>query len=150
MYHALVKRIALRNFTRVNDHDHAPLLASCTTDIHHRFSGSHPLGGERHDREALGHWFERLGRLFPDLHLDVHDIWVKGWPHHTTVIIRWTSTATLTDGTPYTNHGVHIVTMRWGRATAIDANEDSQAVADAMTHLAAAGIPDATAEPILS
>ena len=78
MYHAIVKRIALKNFLRVNRKDYTPILKGCSPDIHHRFGGHHALGGERHDREALRRWFERLGRLAPTLQLTVHDLWVKG------------------------------------------------------------------------
>jgi hypothetical protein len=53
MYHAIVKRIALRNFLRVNLKDYAPILKGCSPDVHHRFGGHHALGGERHDRDAL-------------------------------------------------------------------------------------------------
>ena len=114
MYHAIVKRIALQNFLRVNQKDYTPILKGCSPDIHHRFGGHHALGGERHDREALRRWFERLGRLAPTLQLTVHDVWVKGGPWNTTVIMRWSAAQDLPDGSPYNNHGVHIIRMRWG------------------------------------
>ncbi len=57
MYHAIVKRIARKNFLRVNQKDYDALLKDCAPNIHHRFGGKHALGGERHDREALGRWF---------------------------------------------------------------------------------------------
>ena len=150
MYHAIVKRIARKNFERVNEKDYDALLADCAPDVHHRFGGDHPLSGERHDREALRRWFERLGVLGPGLRLTVRDVWVKGFPHDTTVIIRWTAAQTLPNGSPYANHGVHVVRMRWGTIVDIDANEDSQAVAASMAVLAAHGMPEATAEPIVS
>ncbi len=53
MYHSIVKRIARKNFLRVNEKDFDALLNDCAADIHHRFGGDHALGGERHDREAL-------------------------------------------------------------------------------------------------
>ena len=109
MYHAIVKRIALQNFLRVNQKDYTPILKGCSPDIHHRFGGHHALGGERHDREALRQWFERLGRLAPTLQLTVHDVWVKGGPWNTTVIMRWSAVQNLPDGSPYKNHGVHII-----------------------------------------
>ena len=95
-------------------------------------------------------WFARLGRLCPDLSLQVRDVWVKGLPHNTTAVIRWTSSATRPDGTRYDNHGVHVVHMRWGKATSIDANEDSQAVAELLDQLAAAGVAEAHAAQIVS
>jgi len=53
----------------------------------------------------------------------------QGWPWHTTAFCRWTATETFPDGSPYNNHGVHIITLKWAKVVAIDANEDSQVVA---------------------
>jgi ketosteroid isomerase-like protein len=80
----------------------------------------------------------------------VRDVWVKGLPNKTTIIIRWTAAQTLPDGSPYENHGVHIVQMRWGKIVDIDANEDSQVVAESMKIFAEHGYPDATEAPIVS
>jgi ketosteroid isomerase-like protein len=150
MYHAIVKRIALQNFLRVNQKDYTPILKGCSPDIHHRFGGHHALGGERHDRDALRRWFERLGRLAPTLQLTVHDVWVKGGPWNTTVIMRWSAVQDLPDGSPYNNHGVHIIRMRWGKVFDIDANEDSQLVAVSLQIWAKYGVNEALADPILS
>ena len=150
MYHAIVKRIAKKNFLRVNQKDYKSLLKDCVPNIHHRFGGQHALGGERHDRETLAKWFDRLGRLGPGLTLTVQDVWVKGWPGNTVVIVRWSATDTLPDGSPYKNHGVHIICMRWGKVFAIDANEDSQAVAESLKMRAAYGVEEAAAPPIVS
>src|SRR5438105_12160275 len=39
---------------------------------------------------------ERLasGRVLPNLHIKVNDIWVKGGPWHTKVFVQWDTTAT--------------------------------------------------------
>ena len=47
MYHTIVKRVAIKNFERVNAHDYGAILKDCAADIHHRFGGHHALGGER-------------------------------------------------------------------------------------------------------
>ena len=150
MYHSIVKRIARKNFLRVNQKDFDALLNDCAPNIRHRFGGSHALGGERHDREALRQWFGRLGRLGKHLTLSVEDVWVKGLPNDTTIIIRWSATDVLPDGAPYRNRGVHIVRMRWGKIVDIDAHEDSQAVAEGLAKQAALGVTEATAAPITS
>jgi hypothetical protein len=36
MYHTIVKRIATKNFERVNDKDYDALLKDCAPNIHHR------------------------------------------------------------------------------------------------------------------
>ena len=112
--------------------------------------GSHALSGERHDREAVRGWFERLGRLCPRLTLIVHDVWVKGLPHDTTIILRWSTKDILIDGSPYRNHGVNILNMRWIKIVDIDGNEDSQAVAENLKLQAAHGVQEAAEPPIVS
>jgi hypothetical protein len=52
--------------------------------------------------------------------------------------------------TPYNNHGVHIIRMRWGKVFDIDANEDSQLVAASLQIWAAHGVNEALAASILS
>jgi len=150
MYHAIVKRIAKKNFERVNQKDFESLANDCAPNVYHRFGGNHALGGERHDRETLRRWLARLGRLGPGLKLTVHDVWVKGLPHNTIVIVRWSATDTLPDGSRYHNHGVHIIRMRWGKIVEIDANEDSQAVAESLKVRAAYGLQEALAPQIVS
>lgn len=150
MYHSIVKTIARKNFLRVNNKDFDALLKDCAPDIHHRFGGNHALGGERHDREALRQWFARLGRIGTTLKINVHDIWVKGMPWNTTIIIRWSATQEMPDKSPYLNRGVHIVRMAWGKIVDIDANEDSQIVAESLKVLAAHGNAEALAAPIVS
>ena len=150
MYHAIVKRIARKNFLRVNEKNFEAILGDCAPDIHHRFGGTHALGGERHDKEALADWFDRLGRLGQHLTLTVEDVWVKGLPNDTTIIMRWSATDELPDGSSYRNRGVHIIRMRWGKVVDIDAHEDSQAVGSNLARQAELGISEATADPIVS
>jgi ketosteroid isomerase-like protein len=66
------------------------------------------------------------------------------------VIIRWTASGEFPDGSAYANHGVHLVRLRWGKVTSIDANEDSQIVAKMLDAVAATGVAEASADPILS
>jgi ketosteroid isomerase-like protein len=75
---------------------------------------------------------------------------VKGWPHNTTIVMRWIASQTLPDGSPYENHGVHVIRMRWAKVVDIDANEDSQAVAEYLKSIAAQGVEEALAAPIVS
>lgn len=150
MYHSIVKRIARKNFERVNQKDFEGLLQACVPNIRHRFYGSHALSGERHDRDAVRRWFERLGRLAPGLTLTVQDVWVKGLPHDTTIILRWSARDMLIDGSRYRNYGVNVLRMRWFKIVDIDAFEDSQAVAENLKLQAAHGVKEAAAAPIVS
>ena len=60
------------------------------------------------------------------------------------------ATATLANGDPYVNPGVHIISIRWGKAYALDVSEDSQAVATGLAKQAQAGIEEAAAPKIES
>ena len=65
-------------------------------------------------------------------------------PWDTTVIIRWTATdQDNPDGSPYRNHGVHIIRMKWFKVVDIDANECSETVARSMDSKKAAGWEEA-------
>lgn len=150
MYHTIVQRIARRAFEAVNRHDYSALIDLCRPNVAHRFGGQHALGGMRHDTVALRAWFERLGRVMPSLKITVTDLWVKGGPWNTIIVMRWTATGRPLDGGHYDNHGVHVINMRWGKVVSIDANEDSQAVANVLERQARSGIAEAVAAPIES
>jgi ketosteroid isomerase-like protein len=65
-------------------------------------------------------------------------------------VIRWSATDIFPDGSPYHNHSVHIIRMRWGKIVEIDAKEDSEAVANMPRKRAEAGVEEATAPQIVS
>jgi ketosteroid isomerase-like protein len=150
MFHAIFEGQARATFARVNEHDYDRILADATPGIRHRFSGDHALGGERNDPEHLRLWFERLHRVMPELVLTVGDVWVSGGLRKTTVIVRWTAEATLLDGSPYVNRGVHVIQLRNRKIVSIDVAEDSQAVEWALKRQATSGLAEAVAAPITS
>ena len=150
LYKRIVKSRIRQAFDHVNNHRWDELMRSIAPNVHHRFGGSHAIGGQRHDRETLRLWFERLARVLPNLHLEIKTIWVTGWPWHTMVFVQWDGTATLLDGGPYSQHAIHAITLRWGKIHELDVFEDSQAVDRALKAQAAAGLDEALAEPILS
>ena len=150
LYRAIVKQRIRQSFDQVNNHQWDDLIASIAPDVYHRFGGNHAIGGERNDRDTLRRWFERLGRVLPNLHLEIKHIWVTGWPWHTMVFVQWDGTATLLDGGPYRQHAIHVITLKWGRIHALDVFEDSQEVARALVIQAREGLDEAVAEPIVS
>jgi ketosteroid isomerase-like protein len=150
LYSAIVKNRIRQSFDHVNNHRWDELLGSIAPAVDHRFLGTHAIGGQRHDKETLRRWFERLGRVLPSLQLNINNIWVKGPPWNTTVFVQWDGAATLENGGPYHQHAVHVITLRWGKIHALDVFEDSQEVARALAVQAAAGLEEAAAEPIVS
>ena len=150
LYKRIVKSRIRQAFDHVNNHRWDELMRSIAPNVHHRFGGNHAIGGQRHDRDSLRLWFERLARVLPNLHLEIKNIWVTGWPWHTMVFVQWDGTATLLDGGPYSQHAIHVITLRWGKIHELDVFEDSQEVDRALKAQAAAGLDEALAEPILS
>ena len=141
MYHALVRRQLRGVFAGLNKGQYAPTVDAMADRFEHRFAGNHPLGGVRHTREGLRLWFERLFRLTHHLDFRIQHIAVAG-------TIEGTDDAQLADGTPYSNHGVHVVRLRWFRAVSIHANLDTAVWEAACARMAAAGNREAAAPPI--
>ncbi len=151
IYRYIVEKEIRKTFDHVNSHRWSEAVKAAVPDVQHRVSGAHALGGERHDKEALRRWFERLGHVLPTLRITVNNVRVKGWPWHTTVFAQWDGTATLINGdASYVNRGLHVFTLRWGRLYALEEFQDSQAAARALAAQAAAGLEEAAAEPIVS
>jgi ketosteroid isomerase-like protein len=76
-------------FHRVGQGDYEALLEQVAPSVLHIFPGDHALGGTRHTRDALWQWFERLSLLFPELHFEVKEVTVQGWPWNATVMVQW-------------------------------------------------------------
>ena len=101
------------------------------------------MGGKRHDKVSLKKWFERLGTVFPDLKIEITDIQVKGTVFKTLAIVRWTATNKLLYGESYINHGVHFITIKWGKAVKFDVYEDTKTVDHGLEVQYEAGIKEA-------
>ena len=148
MYRWLVERKVRQVFSHLSRGDYEAVLPGLAQDVHHRFAGNGPLGGERDDRQAVRLWFQRLYRLFPSLRFTVHDVSVAGAPWDLTVSVEWTAAATPRSGPMYSNIGCHVLRIKGGKVTSLHAYEDSQAVAAACSVMVAAGIEEAAAPPI--
>jgi ketosteroid isomerase-like protein len=149
VYHAIVRRRIRGVFESLNRGDWRTPLSDTADDVHHVFPGDHALGGERHSREALERWFERLFRLFPEPRFEVRRVAARGWPWSTWVAVQWVDQVAPANGERYLNQGSHWVHVRWGKVTAIHAYLDSQRVADACREMAGRGVEEAAAPPIV-
>ena len=149
MYHAIVRRRAAGVFEQLSRGEWKESLADVAPDVHHVFPGDHALGGERHSRDAMARWFERLFRLFPGLSFEVQRVASRGWPWSTWVAVEWTDWTTSASGEEYRNDGAHWIHLRWGKATYVHAYLDTERVARACREMAAAGHDEAAAAPIV-
>jgi ketosteroid isomerase-like protein len=150
VYQFLVKRHLRKQFDRLSVGDYESVLRGVDDDVHHRFAGQHPLGGERHTKQAIRVWFPRLFRLYRSLVFEVHRITLTGWPWDLRAAAEWSATVTPARGDTYLNRGVHVIRIRRGRGTQLYAYEDSHAVAQACRAMADLGITEASAPSIQS
>jgi ketosteroid isomerase-like protein len=148
MYKAIARRKAKATFDALSRGDWESAVKDVAPDVHHVFPGDNAIGGERHSREAMGRWFERLYRLIPDLHFEVKRIAVRGWPWDMTVAVEWSDHGHASDGVAYENEGAHWIRLRRGKATYIHAYLDTEKVTAICNRLAQDGVEEAAAPPI--
>lgn len=151
MYRAFVRREIRKAFARLSVNDTPALLANMAPDVDHVFPTDGPLGGRRTNIDDVAAWFERLFRLLPGLAFQIHTLAVDGWPWNTRVGVEWTNSGTLSDGSYYSNTGSHIIRLRNGKIVAFHAYlHDHAELTDALTRIAASGVTEAGADPIVS
>ena len=148
MYKAIARRKARQTFDKLSAGEWRDTLGDIHPDVHHIFPGDNAMGGERHSRDAMERWFERVFTLFPDLNFDVKKVAVRGWPWDMWVSVEWVDRATPQGGAPYENEGAHWIRSQRGKATYIHAYLDTEKVTEACEQLAAAGVEEAKAPPI--
>ena len=112
------------------------------------YPGKHALGTTLNDRDLVGLWYQRFFRFFPDIKFDVKNVLMKGGPWKTTVVVEWEAHATMPDGQPYDNQGIHILIIKMGKATGIRVYLDTQKKAAKLQSLAEHGFEEAAAPPI--
>jgi ketosteroid isomerase-like protein len=150
MYKTIARRRARSLFAALSRGDWQSATEDVAENAHHIFPGDNALGGERHTREAMRHWFERVYRLIPDLNFEVKQVSVRGWPWDMAVSVEWRDWGHAANGEAYENEGAHWIRIRRGKATYIHAYLDTEKVTRLCERLAAAGIEEAAAAPITS
>jgi ketosteroid isomerase-like protein len=150
MYHAYVRMRVKRLFEAVNRGDAEPVLRLFARHFEHSFLGDHALGGSRTTLTATREWYARLYRLLPDIRFEIHHIWVTGAPWKTMVVIEWDESNSGTDGVRTSNHGIHVLELRWGRATRLVICPDTVPLVSTLQRLARSGNAEAEAPPIRS
>jgi ketosteroid isomerase-like protein len=148
MYKAIARRKAQGVFDALSRGDWEATLVDVAPDVHHVFPGNNALGGERHSKEAMRRWLERLYRIIPDIEFEVRKVAVKGPPLDMMVSVEWADHGHASDGEPYENEGAHWIRLQRGKATYIHAYLDTEKVTAICERLAEAGVEEAAAEPI--
>jgi ketosteroid isomerase-like protein len=149
MYHAIVRHRIRRLFDAVNRGDAEPVLRAFAPQFEHAFLGDHALGGVRKTLAATRDWYRRLFRLLPDIKFKLRRIGVSGGPWNTIVIVEWDETNSGADGVRTFNRGIHVAKLQWGRMMQLIICPDTAGLKATLDRLAAAGIAEAAAAPIV-
>jgi ketosteroid isomerase-like protein len=148
MYRWIVARKIRDVFAAIGRRDIDAALKDARDDVHHIFPGDNAMGGERHSKDAMRRWFERVLYLLPEIQFEVKKVAVRGWPWNTVVLVEWRDFGRARDGEAYENEGAHAIRLRWGKAEYIHAYLDTEAVTAVCDRLAAGGVEEAAAAPI--
>ena len=148
MYHFIIKQQIRTVFKLLSEQNVEPLLKDFSPQLEHIFPGNHSLGGKRHTLEGMRRWFKRLFFLFPELHFNVKEIVVRGWPWDTLIAVEWMDEGKTLSGEPYSNYGTHFMRLKWGRLVSLHAYLDTQVLEEALSRMARQGIENASAAPI--
>ena len=127
--YAWAVRAALRHaLRRLRAGDAAPLLRRYAPDVRFVFPGRSSWAADLRGRDAVARWLRRFVRA--GLQLEPQEILVAGPPWATTVCVRYTDRCLAPGGeVVYRNRGVLFGTLAWGRVTAYEVHEDTEAVA---------------------
>jgi ketosteroid isomerase-like protein len=148
MYKTIARRKARQVFENLSAGDWRATLKDVHPHVHHVFPGDNAVGGERHSREAMERWFERVYRIFPKLDFEVKHVAVHGPPWDMWVGVEWTDRAEPPGIEPYENDGAHWIRLQRGKATYIHAYLDTERVTETCRLLAESGMEEAAAPPI--
>jgi ketosteroid isomerase-like protein len=154
MYKMIVRAKLRRLYAGVATENWQPIVDNLADTFVYRFIGDTPLGGTRRTKAAMVAWWTRILTLCPGATLTPQRIVVEGWPWNTTVMtyVHFDAVIPGPGGmgrVPYQNEVMQLMTLRWGRITSILTIEDTQRFARILPDLAAAGIAEASAGPIV-
>lgn len=148
MYHFIVRSNLRKSFAQVNSGDFAPIVAQFAPGGEHWFSGSHALGGGRRDLRQVQDWYDRLAVIFPDLRFELKKVSAKGWPWDTIAFVEWVDHVSDRAGNHYSNKGVHVLRIKWGKITELHIYCDTQMIAAICEIIGSQGTEQAVAAPI--
>lgn len=148
LYRRFVHGKARWIFERFSAGDWQALVDSEAPDLVFEYPGRHALGTTLTNRDAVGLWYQRFFRFFPDIQFTLKNVLMKGSPLKTTVVVEWEANATMPDGQPYDNQGIHVLIIEKAKASGIRVYLDTQKKAAKLESLAQHGFDEAAAPPL--
>ncbi len=149
MYHTIMQSKVRDVFNALNSGNYEPIFASLARRFEHWFIGEHALSGLRTSLSVTRQWYERLYKIFPNIHFDLKNIVVQGAPWDTTVTVEWDDSYTLLNGQKRSNLGVHIIHFKWAKADSIRIYCDTKLLLENLDIQAQGGIEDVSLPPLI-
>ena len=149
MYHTIMRSKVRNVFNSLNNGNYEPIFASLAPKFEYWFIGDHALSGLRTSLPITRAWYERLYRIFPNIHFDLKNIVVQGGPWDTTITVEWDDSYTLLNGEKRSNLGVHIIHFKWFKADSIRIYCDTKLLLDNLAIQAQGGIKDVALPPLI-
>lgn len=84
----------------------------------------------------------------PDLNFVINKIAISGTPRKTIAMLEWTDTLSDPSGKKYSNEGVHVITISWGKVTSLQVFCDTKYLLGYFDALKQLGIDEASSKPI--
>lgn len=131
-YKKTVQKIVLRGFAALNAGNYRVITRQCHENAVYEFEGEHSLGGVHKGRQAIEGWFEKLLYELPST-FTIHEVIVMGFPWDTTVIVQFSDEVRPRNSEPYQNHGVQLITLKWGKIRHIHTYADTFKIARALS-----------------
>lgn len=138
MYAWLAGPLVRRAYGHLNRADVDAIVATFCEDGTFSFPGAHELAGEYRGTEEMRDFFGRLFEWFPGLTFEIKDLAVSGPPWRLRLWVRYDDRATR-GGVQWRGSGTQYALLRWGKLQADYIANDTQAVAEYLGHVRAAG-----------
>jgi ketosteroid isomerase-like protein len=106
------------------------------------------LSGGRSDIQQIQEWYDRLAAVLPDLRFEIKKVASNGWPWNTIAFVEWVDHLTDRAGNHYSNQGVHVLRIKWGKIVELHIYCDTQLLASVCETLGTQGVEQALAAPI--
>ena len=149
MYHSLIRSKVRDVFAQLNNGKYDMVFASLASKFEHWFIGEHALSGLRTSLPITRQWYERLFKIFPNIHFDLKNIVVQGAPWDTTITVEWDDSYTLLNGEKRWNLGVHIIHFKWFKADSIRIYCDTKLLLDNLAIQAKGGVDEVSKPPLI-
>ena len=149
MYHAVMRSKVREVFEQLNKGNYEPIFASLAPTFEHWFIGEHTLSGLRTSLPITRKWYERLYRIFPNIHFDLKNIVVQGMPWDTTVLVEWNDSYVLLNGEKRANLGAHVIHFKWAKVDSIRIYCDTRLLLENLAIQKQGGITEVELPPLV-